>query len=214
MNAPLLIELNDFLQKNKLLIENNDFTFLTNINWKTQLPLKCEKCNYQFQVSTKQLLRPHPPRVGQPCPRCNGEELFKNKLVSTYGYNPYNFISEFESYNDPLAVECKKCGYIWTTPSAKNLLINKNKIPPCKCCANKRNYDNSIEDFKTELKNKFGKCEYEFFEPKYQGKYSKKKLHVKCKICGYEFEATPQNLLNPKNGKHYCKNCNKIKTKK
>lgn len=210
MNASLLIELNDFLKQNNLELQSTDFNFITSINWKTPLQLKCLKCNHIFTITTKQLLRPHPERLGIVCPRCNGEDIFIKKLISTYGKNPYNFISKFESYNDPLTVECKTCGYLWTTPSARNLLINKDNIPPCKCCANKRNYENSIDDFKETLKQKFGNCDYEFFTPQYQGKYSKKKMHVKCKICGYEFDATPQNLLNPKNGKHYCKNCNKI----
>ena len=63
MNTSLLIELNDFLIKNNLTLNSTDFEFMTNITWKTSLPIKCNKCGVEFEITTKQLIRPHPERT-------------------------------------------------------------------------------------------------------------------------------------------------------
>ena len=125
MNAPLLIELDTFLKENNLELQSNDFDFITSINWKTSVILKCLKCGTIFNITVKQLLRPHPPRDGLICPRCNAEDLFIKKLTEIYGNNPYEFVTQFQGYNEPLAVKCKTCGYIWTTKSARNLLMRE-----------------------------------------------------------------------------------------
>ena len=80
---------------------------------------------------------------------------------------------------------------------------------PCKQCGINRNYKQNIDNFKQKLEEKFGVCNYNFLSDNYTGTYSKNKIHVRCKVCGNDFLVNPQNLLNPKNGKHYCKNCNK-----
>lgn len=211
MNASLLIELDTFLKENELELQSNDFDFITSITWKTAIELKCLKCGKIFNITVKQLLRSHPPRTGKVCPRCNAEELFVNKLKEIYGENPYDFVSTFEGYNEPLKVKCKTCGYIWTTKAARNLLMGKElpeKAHPCKQCSNIRNFKKEIEVFKKILIEKFNACNYEFLSSIFTGPYSKKKIHVKCLLCENEFDVSPTNIINPKNGKHYCKYCN------
>lgn len=122
-----------------------------------------------------------------------------------------NLQSNFSGYNEPLKVKCKTCNHIWTTKAARNLLIGAT-LPegchPCKQCASIRNFKKEIETFKTTLEEKFGTCDYEFLSNNFTGAYSKKKIKVKCKLCNNEFDVSPFNILNPKNGKHYCKYCN------
>ena len=96
MNAPLLIELDTFLKENNLELQSTDFDFITSITWKTAITLKCLKCQTIFQITVKQLLRPHPERTGLICPRCNAVILFINKLKETYKDNPYEFVEQFQ----------------------------------------------------------------------------------------------------------------------
>lgn len=122
-----------------------------------------------------------------------------------------NLQSNSSGYNEPLKVKCKTCGNIWSTKAARNLLIGAT-LPegchPCKQCASIRNFKKEIETFKTTLEEKFGTCDYEFLSNSFTGAYSKKKIKVKCTLCNNEFDVSPFNILNPKNGKHYCKYCN------
>lgn len=53
MNATLLIELDNFLKQNKLSLNNDDFDFITDINWKTPLNIKCLNCGCEFNITTK-----------------------------------------------------------------------------------------------------------------------------------------------------------------
>ena len=215
MNPSLLIDLNDFLNDNDLSLDSDDFDFITGINWKTNLPLICKKCGHKFSITTKQLLKPHPERIGKVCSRCNSEDLFNNKLKDLYGKNPYTFLTHFNGYTKPIKVKCNDCGYEWKTNAAKNLLMNNelpNGLHPCKKCSNKRNYKKSSETFKKIMIEKFGQCNYELLDEDFLGIYSKKKIKVRCLKCGSEFSVAPSNLFSPNNGKHYCKNCN-IKNK-
>lgn len=207
MNAPLLIELDKFLKENNLELQSTDFDFITSITWKTSIELKCKNCGHIFSITVKQLIRPHPERTGLICPRCNAEILFIKKLEELYNRNPYEFITKFEGYNEPLCVKCKDCNNIWTTKGARNLLIGK-EFHPCKMCSNKRNFKKEIIEFENMLVEKFGVCNYEFKTDIFTGAYSKKKIRVKCLLCNNEFDVSPFNILNPKNGKHYCKYCN------
>lgn len=213
MNENLLVELLQFVKDENLELNMTDDE-LYEITWRSKLRLKCLECDEVFEISTKQLLRPHPVRTGKICPRCDAERLFLNKLNSTFGRNPYKFKTKFLGYNEPLTVECLDCGFEFTANSARNLvMIHKEGQPhPCRKCANIRNFKTDVSEFEKLLVDKLGACNYEFLEPDdLAGPYSKKKVKVKCKLCGYEFSVNPQNLINPVNGKHYCKECSKLK---
>lgn len=209
MNETLLKELDEFLNSNNLEYTSNDLDEICNITWKSKIELKCKDCNTSFSISVKQLLRPHPERQGMVCPRCDAERLFINKINSVYGRLPYEFESTFLGYNEPLTVKCKDCGNIFTVNAARNLTFpNNNAFHPCKKCVSIRNYKNEILNIEKKLIELFGECKYEFLIPEvFDDTISKKKVKVKCKICNDEFYVNPQNLLTPRNGKHYCKNC-------
>lgn len=212
MNEPLLKELGDFLKANKLEFRTDNINEIYSITWKSKIELTCLDCGKQFEITVKQLLRPHPERQGLVCPRCEAERLYRNKMTSTYGNVPYEFVTEFIGYNEPLTVRCLDCEAEFTASAARNLLMSRD-LPegahPCKQCANIRNFKKDISEFENQLVEKFGTCNYEFLTPEdFSGAYSKKKIKVKCKLCGNEFDVNPQNILNPKNGKHYCKECN------
>lgn len=218
MNESLLRELEKCFKENHLDLVTDDINFITNLNWKSTLRLECLDCGEQFDISVKQLLRPHPARIGKICPRCESEATFLKKLNDMYGRNPYTFLSRFNGYNSPLTVRCNDCGYEWTVKSARNLLMSSS-LPegahPCKQCGINRNFNQDISMFQKMLVDKFGSCDYEFLSAdKFSGPYSKQKIKVRCKICGSVFETRAQNLLTPFNGRHYCKGCNTKKPSK
>lgn len=214
MNKLLLVELESFIKNNDLLFPLSTLDEIYAISWKTKLNLTCKNCGEKFDISVKQLLRPHPERSGKVCPRCNAEDLFLKKLNELYGKNPYTFLSKFRGYQEPLKVKCNDCGTEWESICARNLLM-KVENHPCRQCASNRNFKKDISTFQEKLKDKFGECNYIFLNPeKFTGIYSKQKIDVKCKFCESEFSVHPQNLLSPRNGKHYCKNCNTKKFKR
>lgn len=203
-------ELNDFLFNNKLETETdiND-----KITWKSTLNLKCLVCGNNFSITIKQLLRPHPERVGFICPRCESERKFINKLSEKYGRNPYEFLTQFTGYKNNIKVKCKDCGEEWEC-HAEALLMNsklKENNHPCKGCTKIREASGKdINKLREALITKFGACNYEFPDPKqYTGMFSKKKIDITCKLCGHKMSTSIYNILNPKNGKHYCRVCNK-----
>lgn len=213
MNKSLLKELEKFLTTNNLEFKADTLEEIYDITWRTKLNIKCKNCRDDFDISVKQLLRPHPARVGKVCPRCNTEMLFVNKLNELYGENPYEFLTTFRGYYAPIKVNCKKCNSVWETPIARSLLMGNDRGQhPCKQCATNRNFKKDIKDLENKLIEKFGKCNYEFLNPeKFTGIYSKQKISVRCKNCSTEFEVNPQNLVCPRNGKHYCRVCNSKK---
>lgn len=203
-------ELTLFLLNNKLEIKTEIDDKLT---WKSTIDLKCLVCGHTLSITVKQLLRPHPERVGFVCPRCESERKFINKLSEKYGRVPYDFLTQFTGYKDNIKVKCKDCGEEWEC-NAESLLMNsklKGNNHPCKNCTRLREISGKdISELKNALINKFGTCNYEFPNPgQYAGMFSKKKIDIICKLCGHEMSTSVYNILNPKNGKHYCRVCNK-----
>ena len=184
---------------------------------KSEIGLKCTMCNTEFKISIRQLLYPHPKRTHSVCPNCAVKEKYITKLGDLYGRNPYEFKTPFKGYMNPLTVKCKDCGYEFTVNKAKTLLLNAHMKPghhPCKQCAKleyaSRKKTQSIDSFKQQLINKFGGCFYEFPYPEeFRLWNQKEKIHIICKQCGHEMFTYPNNILNPKHGKHYCRVCNK-----
>lgn len=205
----LELELFEFLKDNNLEMVSNDSD---KIIWKSKLELRCITCGNTFNISIKQLLRPHPERNGMVCTKCDDERKFISKLNEKYGRNPYEFLTVFSGYDKLLKVKCKDCGFEWEA-TAKSLLMNsklKDNCHPCKMCTKmRRDSTKNISELENELINKFGECNYTFPEPKtYAGLFSKEKIRIICKICGHEMFTHVGNILNPSNSKHYCRVCN------
>ena len=195
----LELELQEFLEDNKLELASS----IDKLIWKSKLEIRCITCGKVFSVGVKQLLRPHPERVGLVCPKCEEDRRYFQKLESKYGRNPYEFLTPFDGYDSLVKVKCKDCGYEWEA-TAKSLLMNsklKDSTHPCKgCTKNRRSATKNIDELITELKTKFGECNYEFTNPsEYTGKFSKEKINIKCKICGHEMKTHVGNILNPTN---------------
>lgn len=178
---------------------------------KDYIRFKCLECGDEDKIVIKNLMDPR--RLKRLCTRCHLEDNFKNKLIDLYGRNPYIFKTRFIGYNEPLTVKCIDCGDEFTMPKARALLMN-SKLPegqhPCKKCTTiRRNETKDINELIETLRKKFGDCNYEFPKPEsYAGLYSKTPFNIKCKFCGHETSTVIINILEPSNGKHYCRVCN------
>lgn len=102
----------------------------------------------------------------------------------------------------PVLVECRKCGFIWE-PRANNLLYRKSGCPECKRAALSRFHRKSHKAFIDELSEVSPKINA---LEEYNGDGAR--LLVKCEVCGHEWRATPNHLLQG----HGCPKCSRTST--
>ena len=151
------------------------------VNNRTKIKCRCKIDGYEWEVVPNSLLN------GQGCPKCAG----RNKTTE-------DFINELKEINDNIEIlgeyvgaltkikcKCKIDGHEWE--SRPNDLLNNHGCP--KCSKNIKN--KTTEYFINELKEINNDIE---ILGEYKG--SKTKIKCKCKIDGYEWEATPNSLLN------------------
>lgn len=148
--------------------------------------------------------------------RCNtetiniGEVIHTSKTLSQDEFverlsaiNPdINVLGSYVETRLPVLVECRKCGFIWKA-RANNLLYRKSGCPECKKETLSRLHRKSREVFINELAEIAPEiCALE----DYGGDGSR--LLVKCQICGHEWKATPNHLLQG----HGCPKCSRTST--
>lgn len=194
--------------KIELLLEAENLQFVS-IDENNSVKYYCRTCKTLGEISEKQLVSPHPARTGKICQLCRSKDRLISKTIELYGFDPYEYIS-YEGYNEPATVKCRTCGEVFTKNHAYSLVDRMTKFPPCKKCAeNRKNArKTSLKDFEELLIKKFGACNFEFDDKSFNGLSRTEKIKGKCKFCGHEFETFYTNILNPKNGKHYCRVCN------
>lgn len=201
-------ELNDFLEANNLKLLSE----ISEPKWKDKIELECLNCGTKFAISIQQLLRPHPIRTTPVCPLCNSKDKFNKALIRKYGRIPYEFLSEFKGYSESIKVKCLDCGFEFeSTPEVLLMNVHLDKgCHPCTNCTKLRlRAKKDIKELERTLKAKFGECNYEFPHPElYAGMHSKEKFEIICKKCGHTMHTYINNILNPKNGYHYCRVCN------
>ena len=172
-------------------------------NRESKINSTCNICGTVKNTSVRFLLERK-----YPCEYCEFKSKFENDLIIKYNEIPYIFLSRYKNMNSKIHVKCKKCGHEdHITP--KTILHTNNKMGhPCKGCFI-NSYKKNENEFYSKLEEKFGKCNHTIINPdEYRGHASKNKIKFRCNICDHEFETYPHNVLNPKNGKHYCAKCN------
>lgn len=152
----------------------------TYINNKTPIECICKKCGHTWKSKPNTLLN------GHGCIKCANKykpttEEFKERLSVI---NPdIVVVGEYKSRKMPIECECFACGYRWF-PEPGNLL-NGSGCPSCAGLKKK-----TTEQFVEELKE---------INPdiivlgEYRG--SKVDIACKCRVCGFEWSARPNNLL-------------------
>ncbi len=99
-------------------------------------------------------------------------------------------ISDYTGANNKCTIQCELCGHIWNAVP-RSVSHSKHGCPKCQIA--KQKYKRAKETFIKKLQStNFELLEY----------ISYKKVHVKCKICGYIRETTSDNIL-----RFGCNNC-------
>lgn len=180
----------EFIQK--LGIVNSDVIPLSRYTLSSnKIKCKCKKCGYEWMVTPNKLLS------GRGCPKCSGKmkkdtEQFGAELKKV---NPsIELVGEYSNASSPVKVRCKKCFHEWS-PVASSLLVGNG----CPKCAHRITLSHG--QFTKELERINADIEV-------LGEYKTKKtpILVKCKKCGREWLATPDNLLR----NHGCAKCAKV----
>ena len=185
----------EFIQKlntvNKDIIPLSRYTLSSN-----KIKCKCRKCEYEWLVTPNKLLS------GRGCPKCSGKmkkdtEQFEAELKKV---NPWiKVVGDYSSASSPIRVRCKKCNHVWS-PVASSLLVGNG----CPKCAHRitLSHDQFIEELERINTDIVVLGEY---------KTKKTPILVKCKKCGTEWLAIPDNLLR-NHGCAKCANVNKRTT--
>lgn len=151
------------------------------VNNNTKIKCHCRICGYVWEAAPKSLLK------GHGCPQCAGRirydtTSFKERMASI---NPsVDITGEYVNIKTPIACRCNKCGYQWK--AIPDHLLRGHGCPVC--AGNKKK---TTSDFVADLAKKNPNIEVE-------GEYVNNKTHikVKCKVCGWEWKPTPNDLLD------------------
>ena len=127
------------------------------------------------------------------------EEFIRDFYAKNKNAENIEILGEYINNSTKIKCKCKLDNFEWSA-TPKNLL-NNHGCP--KCSGNIRN--KTTEYFINELKEVNENIE---ILGEYKG--NKIKTKVRCKIDGYEWEATPNNLLNG----YGCPKCNESKGEK
>lgn len=124
------------------------------------------------------------------------EQAYSNSLsVTTEGFKKrlseinkdIAVIGEYKNANIRIKVKCKKCGYEWDAVPA-NLLAGDG----CRRCGSKKAHEKLLvgtEEYKRRLSSINPDIEV---IGNYSGGHSR--IHVRCKICGYEWNPVAKSL--------------------
>lgn len=169
---------------------------------------RCKICGNEWETS------PHDILAGHGCPICKRKkanqklitslEKFLIQLKEIWG-DKIEYIEGYIKMSTKCKFRCTTCGHIWeTTPSS---LLQYHGCPKCgyKIVSNK--LKTSLEDFLQKLKEIWnGLIEYiEGYES------FSKKCKFRCTVCGHEWYATPDKIINQRKG---CYECWKVKMSK
>lgn len=105
------------------------------INNRTKLILKCNKCGYQWDTSA---FDKFVGKSGRKCPKCSGhyhyteEELIEiiNKRCKELDYTFLGYVGEHKR-ESKLILKCNKCGEMWNTTTAANLIRTDRNSHRC-----------------------------------------------------------------------------------
>lgn len=165
------------------------------INATTKIKCMCKQCGKILNITPNALLS------GKGCYDCNMNTHIKN-ITKTHEQFIEDIMSkninvkilgEYKNSKTDILCECPSCKYIWN--AKPDNLLNGTKCPKCAGTLRKTHDDfikelNIINPNVTILDNYIN---------------AKSKNHCKCKICNYEWFATPDSLIHNKTGCPKCR---------
>ena len=162
------------------------------------------KCNKHLDKGILHSRWTHLKRAKYGCKYCAGKGKTTEDLLNRVKNDTYEIISDFIGTNNPISCECKICNNKWTTtPSA----LYQNCGCP-KCGNIKKGLSKRMSH--SEFIQRLSKINNNII---ILGQYQTLKTPIKCKcrLCEYEWEGRPDNLLY----EHvHCPNCTSGKNEK
>lgn len=186
--------LNKFYEKNE---HAQDIEILgTYINNRTKIRCRCKIDGYEWETKPNDLLN------GHGCAKCGGtakltHEQFIQRLHQVN--SNIQVLGTYKNNRTKIKCKCKVCGHEWETiPSV--LLLNHG----CPKCGFKRTKESRTKTH-TQFMDEFYEKNTHAQDIEIMTTYinGDTKIKCKCKIDGYEWEATPNRLLN----EHGCPKC-------
>ena len=166
----------------------------------TKVTVRCKNCNSVYDVFPKSLIRNS---ISNYCKKCKASKLRKTNSEykeSFLNVQPKHIKVIGEYINSKTKIECK-CdihNYVFKS-SPNNLLAGHNG---CKYCEKENSsiiQTMSDDEFKNKIYKKYNNL---IVLGKYMGMHTKIKL--KCKDCGYEWNALPTNYIHKTRGCPLC----------
>lgn len=172
------------------------------VNAKTKVKVRGKECGHVWEVMPNSLLI-----LKTGCPYCAWENLrtplekMLKRLKEVHG-DSIIYISGFEKMSKKCFFKCTICGYIWKAVPC-SIIHNKTGCPVCALEKRTLKRTTPLEKI-IKIVDIISNHTIE-----YVSGYTTtcKKCKWRCKTCGYEWETTPNSIINNKTG---CKKC-KIK---
>lgn len=168
--------------KRELAIINSDIDVLeTYKDSGTPVLCRCKKCGYEWKTRPQDLLR------GKGCIRCAGllKKTHSQFVKELMNVNPsIKPLEEYVNAGTNIKFHCNICGYEWNT--SPRMLLSGSGCPKCKGNKKKTNEEflQELLEINTNIK------------PLEDYKNARTKIKCRCKVCGYEWKATPAHLLH------------------
>ncbi len=161
---------------------NPDLEFLEEYNGPNEMVLcRCKKCGTEWMAKPDSILYKK-----RNCPTCSPVTKKTNEQFLIELSTKHNSIIPLEEYKNTrtaIRFKCKNCGYEWATKPSGVL-----QGTGCPRCANRISISHDEFVSRMEMIND---------QVEIIGEYKNSKTNVKCrcKNCGYEWFASPSNLL-------------------
>lgn len=178
---------------------NPNFIVLSEFKgWREDIVRKCNVCGDIRTVQARTIIEKDKNGNVRKCPVCaakeRGKKLRKTQeqfIKELQGINDkIEIIGEYITTSDKIKCKCLIDGFIWE--STPHSLLEGHGCPEC---YRKRENRRTDEEFKMELYSKFPDI-----TPIEPYTLAIKNILVHCDICGYEWQVSPNVLLNRKYG--------------
>lgn len=170
----------------------------TYINSRTKVIYQCKVCDYTWEAFPDNIVQ------GHGCPMCANAKRAQAHVFTLSDYinklllvNPdIEFIGDYKNSCTKALHRCKLCGNEWMA-YPNNVLKGKG----CKKCFDKKNADNLKKSHDVYV----GQVNNINDNIVVLGEYVNSRMPIlhKCKICGYEWDISPDNVLRG----HGCPKC-------
>ncbi len=148
---------------------------------------RCRKCGHEWSAKPANILS------GTSCPRCANKYTKSNDewLQEFHSKNTHNIIplTPYVNSHTKITCRCNECKNIFS--SSPYVLLRNSNCPKCAIKINARKATKTHQLFVEEIKDNNPSIEvvgtYE---------HAHKKIKFACKLCGYEWNATPSHVLH------------------